>query len=224
MCLCFPAISRWITWGNLSFLALGWVWWTPSLPNVSASPPPSHHILLTTPPSSPPQHLTTPVCKSLSQSPACCVVCGANCRLCSPLYIAYKGTCARTVTVQNRSVVWHLYHFKSSIHSPITFTYMYTCTHFHISTPTFTLTFAHTPFTTFTYICTPFTYSHSPSHDFTLHYLNLMSNVLGILRGACLGVRETKFFSFCYFGIVALFDCFSMLYRSLSVWAEALKA
>ena len=53
-----------------------------------------------------------------------------------------------------------------------------------------------------------------------------MSNVLGILRGARLynRVRKAKFFAFCHFSILVKFDCFSMLYNSLSVWAEALKA
>ena len=54
-----------------------------------------------------------------------------------------------------------------------------------------------------------------------------MSNVLGVLRGARLyivGVRETKFFAFRHFSILVKFDCFATLYKSLSVWAEALKA
>ena len=38
------------------------------------------------------------------------------------------------------------------------------------------------------------------------------------------GVRETKFFAFRHFSILVKFDCFATLYKSLSVWAEALKA
>ena len=54
-----------------------------------------------------------------------------------------------------------------------------------------------------------------------------MSNVLGVYRGARLyiaGYAKQSFFAFRRFSILAMFDCFATLYKSLSVWAEALKA
>ena len=52
----------------------------------------------------------------------------------------------------------------------------------------------------------------------------LMSNVLGIPTVIHHGVRKTKFFGLHHFSILVKFDYFAMLYKSLSVWAEALKA
>ena len=52
----------------------------------------------------------------------------------------------------------------------------------------------------------------------------LMSNVLGVLRGYIVGYAKQSFFAFRRFSILVKFDCFATLYKSLSVWAEALKA
>ena len=52
---------------------------------------------------------------------------------------------------------------------------------------------------------------------------DLMSNVLGVLRGVRLyivGYAKQSFFAFRH---LVKFDCFATLYKSLSFWAEALK-
>ena len=55
----------------------------------------------------------------------------------------------------------------------------------------------------------------------------LMSNILGVAPRARLytvGYAKQSFFAFCRFSILVKFDSYAMLYKSLSIWAEALKA
>ena len=54
-----------------------------------------------------------------------------------------------------------------------------------------------------------------------------MSNVLGVLRGVRLyivGYAKKSFFAFRRFTILVNFDRFATLYKSLSIWAEVMKA
>ena len=63
--------------------------------------------------------------------------------------------------------------------------------------------------------------------DTTIFQKALMSNVLGMYRGARLyiaGYAKQSFISFCRFSILAMFDCFATLYKSLFIWAKTLKA
>ena len=57
-----------------------------------------------------------------------------------------------------------------------------------------------------------------------VYVLLIMSSVLGLLRGACTCMYITRYAKQSFFCIVVKFDCFATLHKTLSVWAEALKA
>ena len=52
----------------------------------------------------------------------------------------------------------------------------------------------------------------------------IMPNVLDCSEGHVCTLRGTQNKAFRHFSILVQFDCFSTLYKSLSVWAETLKA
>ena len=49
----------------------------------------------------------------------------------------------------------------------------------------------------------------------------IMSNVLGLLRGAYTCMYIARYAKQVFFGIIVKFDSFTTLHKTLSVWAEA---